>query len=178
MKNSRKRAYIAEEAFIVETSGEIPEVAMHSSIYYLTEDPDGPALQLVSEDILPLKQAVVKRYRKIILRDLDPSNRDKGIYRGLARCAHNWQRLLKFCAREKIAVGANRVETAGALQRFLQQEIADTESTKRTSSINCSSEVVENLAGSLGLAVADLPEGWRTLFPNGRSERLTAPLTP
>jgi len=178
MKDSLKQAHIAEEAFIVETSGEIPEVAMHSSIYYLTEDPDGPTLQLDSEDILPLKQAVVKRYRAIILRDLDPGNRDKGIYRGLARCAQNWQRLLKFCAREKIAVGACRVETAGALQRFLQQEIADIEGCIRTSSINCSSEVVENLAGSLGLAVADLPEGWRMLCPNVRSERQTDLLTP
>jgi len=177
MKDSRKQAHIAEEAFIVETSGEIPEVAMHSSIYYLTEDPDGPALQLDSEDILLLKQAVAKRYRAIILRDLDPGNRDKGIYRGLARCAHNWQRLLKFCAREKIAFGAYRVKTAEALQRFLLQEIADTESGIRTSSINCSSEVVENLAGSLGLAVADLPQGWRMLCPNGKSEWQTDPLT-
>jgi len=178
MKKSRKQGHIAEEAFIVETSGEIPEVAMHSSIYYLTEDPDGPALQLDSEDILPLKQAVVKRYRAIILRDLDSGNRDKGIYRGLARCAHNWQRLIKFCARENIAIGAYRVETAGAMQRFLQQEIADTESAERTSSINCSSEVVESLAGSLGLAVADLPEGWLTLCPKGRSEWQTDSLTP
>ena len=77
MKDSRKQALIAEEAFMVETSGEIPEVAMHSSIYYLTQAFDGPALQLDSEDILPLKEAVVKRYRVIILRDLDPGNRDK-----------------------------------------------------------------------------------------------------
>ena len=178
MKDSRKQALIAEEAFIVETSGEIPEVAMHSSIYYLTQAFDGPALQLDSEDILPLKEAVFKHYRVIILRDLDPGNRDKGFYRGLARCAHNWQRLLRFCARENIAIGVYRAETAGALQRFLQQEIADTESTERTSSINCSSEVVENLTVSLGLAVADLPEGWRMLCPNGRSERQTDPLTP
>ena len=74
-----KKAYIAEEAFMVLHSGEIPEIALHSSLYYLTEDPEGPGLILTAADILPLKQEVVKRYQEIILRDLEPKNRDKGI---------------------------------------------------------------------------------------------------
>lgn len=165
MKDQGKETHIAEEAFIVEHSGEIPEVALYSSLYYLTEDPEGPSLTLADNDILPLKNAVVERYRAIILRDLEPENRDKRIYRGLARCAANWQRLLKFCARENIDVETYRVETAEALHGFLQQEIADAESGERASSINCSSEEVEAMADSLGLALDELPEGWRALCP-------------
>ena len=118
-----KKEYIEEEAFMVLHAGEIPEIAMHSSLHHLTEDPDGPGLELNADDIRPLKQAVVERYRTIIFRDLDPGNRDKRIYRGLARCAANWQRLVKFCSRENMDSAAIRVETAAALQLFLQQEV-------------------------------------------------------
>ena len=163
MKDLDKKAYIAEEAFMVLHSGEIPEIALHSSLYYLTEDPEGPGLILTAADILPLKQGVVKRYQEIILRDLDPKNRDKGIYRGLARCVVNWQRLLRFCSRESLDFTAARTETAAALQRFLQQEMADVQSKKRSSSINCSQAEIEKLADSLGISMDDLPEGWKGL---------------
>ena len=165
MKDLDKKAYIAEEAFMVLHSGEIPEIVLHSSLYYLTEDPDGPGLELNADDILPLKQGVVKRYQEIILRDLEPKNRDKGIYRGLARCVVNWQRLLRFCSRESLDFTAARTETAAALQRFLQQELADVQSKKRSSSINCSQAEIEKLADSLGLSSADLPAGWQQLCP-------------
>ena len=89
MSESDKKTYIAEEAFVVLHSGEIPEVTYHESIYYLTEDVEGPGLQLNIDDVFPLKQAVIKRYRAIILRDIDPGNRDKGLYRGMARCVAN-----------------------------------------------------------------------------------------
>ena len=167
MKDLDKETYIEEETFIVLHSGEIPEVTFHSSLYYLTKDPDGPCLELNGDDILPLKQAVVKRYRAIILRDLEPKNRQKRIYRGLARCAANWQRLLKFCSRESIDYSEIRDETAEALQNFLKQEIVEVESRKRSSCINCSCTEIENLAKSLGLAPGDLPEGWQELCPEG-----------
>ena len=160
-----KETYIAEEEFMVLHSGEIPEIALHSSLYYLAEDPDGPGLELNAGEILPLKQAVAKRYREIILRDLEPENRDKRIYRGLARCAVNWQRLVKFCSAESLDFTAIRTETGGALQSFLQQEIMDVAGRKRASSINCSREEIAGLAESLGLATADLPEGWQELCP-------------
>jgi len=166
MKVSDKETYIDDEVFMIFHSGEIPEVVLHSSIYYLTEDSDGPVLQLDVEDIIPLKQAVVERYRTIIRRDLESGNRDKRIYRGLARCCVNWQRLLTFCNREGIDSEAYRVETAGALKIFLQRESVDVKSGQRPSSINCSALEIENLAGSLGLAIANLPEGWRDLCPD------------
>ena len=147
-------------------AGEIPEVTLHSSLYYLAEDPDGPGLELSGEDILPLKMAVVKRYEAIILRDLDPENRDKGMYRGLARCAANWHRLLKFCTSEGLDYAAIRVETAAALQKFLQREVHDVKSRKRSSCINCPYPEIENLAISLGLSLEELPEGWQDLCPD------------
>ena len=165
MKDLDKKAYIAEEAFMVLHSGEIPEIVLHSCLYYLTEAPDGPGLEFNADDILPLKQAVVKRYREIILRDLEPKNRDKGIYRGLARCAVNWQRLLKFCSRESLDFTAAQTETAAAVQRFLQQEVIDVENGRRSSCINCSVQDIEKLADSLGLSMDDLPEGWQQLCP-------------
>ena len=166
MKDLDKKTYIEEETFIVLHSGEIPEVIFHSSIYYLTKEPDGPGLELNGDDILPLKQAVVKRYRAIILRDLEPENRDKRIYRGLARCAANWQRLLKFCSRENMDFVPIQAETAKGLQAFLQQEVVDVESKKCSSCINCSYIEIENLAKSLGILTADLPEGLQKLCPD------------
>ena len=148
-------------------AGEIPEIALHSSLYYLTEDPDGPGLELDNGDILPLKQAVIKRYRAIILRDLEPENRDKGMYRGLARCGVNWQRLHKFCTRENLDISGIRAETAAALQKFLRREMADVQSGKRTSCINCTRAELSGLAQSLGLSVENLPAGWQILcLPN------------
>jgi len=167
MNESDKKTYIEEESFIVRHSGEIPEVTYHGALYYLTEDPEGPGLQLNSDDISPLKQAVAKRYQAIILRDIDPGNLDKRIYRGLARCSANWQRLEKFCAREKIDLQGIQNETAIALKQFLINEIDEVVNGSRTSCINCSVKEIETLVNSLGLSVVDLPEGWQELFPAG-----------
>jgi len=165
MNKSDKKACIEEEVFVVQHSGEIPEVTYHESIYYLTEDVEGPGLQLNIDDVFPLKQAVIKRYRAIILRDIDPGNRDKGLYRGMARCVANWQRLLKFCTREEMDFSVIRVETAEALTSFLCNEVGDVQSGSRSSCINCSQAEIEELAISLGVSLDDLPERWRELCP-------------
>jgi len=164
MKNSDKEKYIAEEVFIIQHGGEIPEIAYHGSLYYLTEDPEGPELKIDANDTVSLKQAVVSRYRTIILRDLDPGNRDKRIYRGLARCAVNWQRLVKFCTMEQVAYEDIRAETAERLSEFLHRETADVQSGSRaTTSINCSSAEIDALANALGLLPEELPKGWQKL---------------
>ena len=167
MKELDKDKYLVEEAFVVQHSGEIPEVTLHESIYYLTEDSEGPCLSLNSNDIIPLKLAVVKRYREIIARDLNPENRDKSIYRGLARCSANWKRLLKFCTREKLELSEIQAEVAELLQRFLQQESADVQSGNRSSCINCNQAEIEELSISLGLSTDELPEGWQGLYQPG-----------
>lgn len=163
MTDSDKKYHIEEEVFVVENSGEIPEVTLYESLYHLSEDPDGPSLKLDAEDIIPLKQAVFRRYRAIILRDLDPGNRDKRIYRGLARCNANWQRLQRFCLRENMDYGPIRDETAGALVQFLENEIRDVQSSRRSSCINCSLQEIEILVHSLGVSQDNLPEGWQDL---------------
>jgi hypothetical protein len=167
MKDFDKKACIEEEIFIVLHSGEIPEVTYHGSLYYLGEDPTGPGLLLNSDDTSLLKQAVVKRYRAIILRDIDPENRDKRIYRGLARCIANWQRLLKFCAKEKLDFQIIQNEAATALKEFLNNEIDDVLNGDRSSCINCSAKEIETLINSLGLSMVDLPERWQELCPAG-----------
>ena len=159
----KKKRHIGEEAFLIEHSGEIPEVALHGGLYYLTEDKEGPGLALDDGDILPMKQAVIKRYRAIILRDLDPGNRDKRIYRGLARCAANWQRLAKFCARENLDIRAIKSEAAEALKKFIVNEAAEIECGDRISCINCSPEELAALMLSLGLTGDDFPAGWQVL---------------
>ena len=167
MKDFDKKALLEEELFIVRHAGEIPEVAYHGSLHYLTEDPAGPGIQLEQEETILLRQAVIERYREIILRDLEPENRDKRIYRGLARCLANWQRLLKFCAREKMDFQGIQGEAATALQEFLNNEIDDVLNGNRSSCINCSAKEIETLVNSLGISVVDLPEGWQELCPTG-----------
>ena len=46
---------IEDEAFMLADGGEMPEVAFHSAVYYLTEDEEGPCLELTEEDIALLK---------------------------------------------------------------------------------------------------------------------------
>jgi hypothetical protein len=63
---------------------------------------------------------------------------------------------------------AIKTETARKLQVFLTQEVADVESKKRSSCINCRVIEIENLAKSLDVSIADLPGGWQELCQEGR----------
>ena len=167
MDSEEREALLAEETLIILHSGEIPEIAFHSSLYYLTEDPDGPLLRLAAEEIAPLLQAASRRYREIILRDLTPENRAKRIYRGLARAAANWQRWLAFCQRQDLDPASIREAAAAALSNILAQEVSEAAAGKDVPCLNCSVAVLEELAVSLGLGPADLPEGWRELCEEG-----------
>ncbi len=157
--------YIEDELLILAHAGEIPEVAYHGSLYYLTEDPEGPRLALDHTDLLPLKQAVYDRYRKIILRDCDPRLRDKPVYRGLARCLANWQRFARFCRKEGFDPAPVRAETARALVAFLHREAAEVRQGVRSSSVNCSAAELAGLMAELGIAGSSLPEDWELLCP-------------
>lgn len=166
MTDLDKKKHIEEEVFVVENSGEIPEVTLHESLYHLTEDPDGPSLKLDAEDIIPLKQAVFRRYRAIILRDLDPASRDKSIYRGLARCLANWQRLEKFCNRENMNFRTIQNEAVIALKNFFDNEIKDVQSGSRSSCINCTHHEIETLVYFLGFTLDEMPKGWQDICPS------------
>ncbi len=153
-----KKNHLEEERLIIAHSGEIPEIAYHSALYYLETDPEGPGLILTPGDLQPLKEAVAERYRHITLRDLNPENRDKGIYRGLARAQANWRRLHKFCRAENIDPAVARREIATALLDFLHRETLDVQQGRNTS-INCTGQNLEDFALELGLDPEELPAG-------------------
>ncbi|NOX24734.1 MAG: hypothetical protein GXP59_01190 [Deltaproteobacteria bacterium] len=157
---------ITDEIIIVETSGEMPEVAYHGSIYYMTDDPEGPGLTLTASYLRQLKLAVLEGYRRIIIRDLTLDNRDKGLYRGLARCAVNWERLAKFCRAEGLEITGIAEEVRNALQTFLRGEIDDVRQGRQTS-VNCPAACLYELAAKVGLAAGHLPVGLTILWDAG-----------
>lgn len=163
---SEKEMFLCDEVLILRDSGEIPEIAFHSTLYYLREDPEGPGLDLDEHDLARLKKPVVERYRWIIKRDIDPDNRGKAIWRGVARSMVNWQRLKDFGQRQGVyeAVEKLRPEIAAALIEYLAQELRDVQNNGE-SSINCSLAELASYAAELGLADDDLPTGWQTLCP-------------
>ena len=124
---SRPRQEVLEdEWFIVRHSGEIPEIALHSALYYLTDDPDGPRLQLSGEESEYLQEAAASRYHEIIMRDLCFENRDLTIYRGVRRAICNWHRFVAFCERQDSVSNQLRVATAEAFLTLLKKALPAT----------------------------------------------------
>ncbi len=157
---------LEEEAFLIKQSGETPEIAYYSGLYYLFEDPEGPGLRPEQVDLRILKKAVFERYKKILMRDLKPANRDRRIYRGLARSIANWHRLKKYCEKEGFDIEEVRAETVERLLHFLNNEVKEVEAGLRESSINCSfSELIE-FAKELGIREELLPSGLKKLCKN------------
>jgi len=144
---------IENEWFIVRHSGETPEIAFHSAIYYLTRAKDGPGLQLQREQFDMLMEGAMTRFREIILRDLDHGNAEKPIYRGVKRSIVNYRRFLKFCSRQNIDEMEIRQETAQMLLRFIEQERAELATGERSSIINCAPEEMLNFARELGVCI-------------------------
>lgn len=159
-----RESLLAEEQLIVRHSGEIPEIAFHSSLYYLCEDPAGPQLSLTEKELALLRQQVVTRYQEILLRDLSPKNRDARIYRGLKRCLFTWERLGKFCLRQAMEAEEVRREIAEALLCFLRQEADEVRAGLRRSCLNCTREELEGFAQELGVLPEQLPEDLELLF--------------
>lgn len=158
-----KNFLIEEEMIIVRNSGEIPEIAYHGSLYYLTKDPEGPKIELKSNDLYKLKNQVVARYKEIMLRDLTPENRDKNIYRGLKRTIVNWDRLCTFCDREDHHMEGVQKVIASALRNFLHQEMADLQNGTRKSCINCAEKTLSSFIKEIGVDPALLPKGWQEI---------------
>ena len=96
---------IENEWYIVRYSGETPEIAYNSAIYYLSRAQDGPRICLDEEQIELLKKAAVDRYAEIVLRDLQHDNCTKSIYRGIGRSIINYRRFCMFCERQQSGGG-------------------------------------------------------------------------
>lgn len=159
-----KETLLSEELLIVRTAGEIPEIAFHGALHYLTTDPDGPGLTLDPADIRRLEEEVVARYREIMLRDLDPANRELRLYRGIRRCLFNWERLGKFYGRQGLAGDdALRQEIAERLCAFLHNEALEVREGLRSSSVNCTAAELTLFCRLLALDTDRLPATWEHL---------------
>lgn len=164
-----KETLLQEELLIVRNSGEIPEIAFHSALHYLTADPEGPGLTLNATDLWHLEEQVIARYREIMLRDLDPANRDLRIYRGVRRCIFNWERLGKFLARQQRPEPQGlRAEIADQLCAFLHVEAREVQEGRRSSVVNCTAEELEGFWRLLAVVPCHLPADWpRLCLPDG-----------
>lgn len=157
---------LEEELLIVRHSGEIPEIALYSSIYYLSEDPEGPKIILSYEELGALQDAALARSREIVLRDLNPANRDLSIYRGLKRSIYNWHRLQDFCRRISRNYQDFQEVVRPALLAFLEQEMQDVIAGDRVSSINCTSAELAVFARILKCDLDECLPGWQSLCCN------------
>jgi hypothetical protein len=158
-----KVALLADEELMIQNGGEIPEVTFHNSLFYLTQDAEGPQIRLDQEDLLQLKKAVLQGYKRIILRDLLPENRDQGFYRGLERCRVNWLRLSRFCEMEQLEIENIRRKIIAALKNFMAREVLEIREGLRSSSVNCSVRALSSLLDNLGLEPDELAPGWQNI---------------
>lgn len=158
-----RESILEEEIIILRNSGEIPEIALHSALYYLQDDEAGPNMELREEELQQLYDAALSRAREIVLRDLDPGNRDLGLYRGVSRSIANWKRLQDFCGRINRLCPGFRQTVAQALLAFMERECADIQNDLRGSCVNCSAEEIRNFCKELRLDPSDLPDGWTGL---------------
>ncbi len=173
-----RAAILEDELLILRDSGEIPEIAYHSTLHYLSEDPDGPGLTLSPEELQPLQDAALHRYREIILRDLTPENRDLTMYRGIRRSIYNWQRMQNFSRRSNRDCLDFKKTAGQALLAFLNQELTDVNSGTRLSSVNCSTAELLDFAAALDVLQPDLPADWQQLVTDDRVEAVVSMVPP
>ena len=142
---------LENEWYIVRHSGETPEIAYNSAVYFLTRAKDGPRIQLSRQQYETLKQAAVSRYGEIVLRDLLHSNHDKPIYRGVERSRVNFARFCAFCRRQQVNETRVRHKAKEAMLVFLETELQRLQDGRSQSIINCSYSDLEDYASSLGV---------------------------
>lgn len=163
MTGSEREALLEEELLLVRHSGEIPEVALHASLHYLCDEEDGPRLHLSPEEVKPLEEAALARYREIILRDLDVANRDLSLFRGIKRANHNWYRFIRFSEKIGCPYQEFRRLAAEALVSYLRLELGEVGTGIRLPSVNCSADALLTFVLTLGLDPASLPDNWTCL---------------
>ncbi len=152
-------ALLEEEWYLVRDSGELPETAFHSSIYYLTAAADGPRLRLDKTQRHTLFQAAALRFIEIILRDLDFAARMSPAARGVGRAIVNYHRLSLFCRRqseERWLQQYGRGELRAGLERFFCAA-----QRQSGTAINCTLSELQGFAADLGVP---LPAELETLF--------------
>ncbi len=158
MTEDERREILADEWLMVRHSGEIPEITFHATLYYLTEEKDGPGLKLRDSELSTLKEAALKRYHEIILRDISVENYHKTIYRGVRRSLYNWHRCKTFGERQFVRCDDFREKAARTLLFFLDQGIKSAGRDLPEQFINCSLAELEELAEELGISSEQLPQ--------------------
>ncbi len=154
---------VEDEWYNVRHSGEIPEIALHSSLHYLTEDSDGPKILLTEKERDFLLDAAQARYEEIILRDINSDNRDATSYRGVLRAICNWRRLKRFCQRHNKNADLVKNSVATGLTTFLYREVEEVCQGTRSSSINCTYEELRSFLIEMDLHLADIVEELKTI---------------
>lgn len=163
MEPGDRISILEDEIIILRNSGEIPEITLHSTLYYLEQDEEGPHLTLIEEELHLLYDAALTRAREIVLRDLDPDNRDLSLYRGPARSIVNWHRLQNFCRRiGRECPGFNKIVSRSLLS-FMERELEDTQQSLRESSVNCTAEEVRAFCRELCIDTDSFPDDWKCL---------------
>ncbi len=146
---------LENEWYLVRHSGEIPEIALHSAIYYLTRAKIGPCAILNKNHFEMLQKAAIERFTEIVLRDLQHANSGKETYRGIGRSIINYRRFCTFCLRQNVDPGEVRRQAAEALENFLATELSLLSNGKRISIINCSYSELHVFAAELGVELID-----------------------
>ncbi len=136
---------------LIQNSGELPEVAFHGALHFLTDACDGPRLRLQEGEIATLAIAVAEQYRHIILRDLNPALRDHSRYRGIARARVNWHRLVGFAKKYPVDITQILKDINRAAEDFLEVEVSDVRSFLRATCLNLSLEELLDFLQKLGL---------------------------
>ncbi len=154
---------LEEEVIILQNSGEIPEIALHSTLYYLTQDEQGPQIVLQEEEVEVLQNAADQRYRQIVLRDLDPDNRDLTIYRGVIRSIVNWQRYQDFCRRTGRNSRKFKKDVGKKACDFICREYFDLVQGQRNSSVNCGTTELVEFLNNLDIDFSCLPDDWQII---------------
>jgi hypothetical protein len=163
MKTTPPSIQLEDEWYAVRHSGEIPEVALHSALYYLCDDANGPGLRLTPEEHRWLVEAAAARYREMVQRDLNADNRDEPFYRGVHRAIVNWRRYERFCRRQGLPLDTFQHEVAVDLLLLLAREMSDVRGGRCRAPLNCSFAELSRFAAQLGLIDSMLPEEYETL---------------
>ena len=140
------------EWYIVRYSGETPEIAYNSAIYFLTRASDGPGMSLFPAQLDQLRQAAVDRYEEIILRDLYHENVGKPIYRGVARSICNYQRFIKFCERQGLCHKKVKSRCAALFVMYLEVEFERVCKNGQYTVINCSFQELQSFTVALDVS--------------------------
>ncbi len=163
--------YLEQEWYVVRHSGEIPEIALHSSFYYLGEDCDGPRLHLSLADKSVLIEAAAERFREIILRDLSHENCNKKEYRGVGRAIVNYRRYMNFCQRQEYEDPHFDGDVAYALLLFLAAKEVVSCRERAGKVLNCSFSDLCAFGVELGLVQSGFPESVATLCQRTSREK-------